>query len=251
MTTPYKAGVSLLKLRSPSPWLSCLLTTGEFPLDQPLAAGLWTVLSRLCTEVARAQGLTRETFIQLWRLPLGDAADRFNAGAPNWMPEIGLGVWPNRKPPARWTKETFVDAAAGDEPPISRHKVVRITASETEREKAFEIMFGCGTLLQIMTDASWDDLQSKARDSLLTRIEDPEFRKFRFYVPLLEGAAVQAADSSQLNAWACGAKVYVRESTEDKGVLLVSAIPLDPIFESLGWRREAGPEEAWRIPVTA
>lgn len=223
-------GVALRALRTPAPWEAYLLATGAFPCAEALAGKVRMFARQLTATIERESGLSAEMFIQLWPLSTGDAPDRFNAAARQWSPVLGLGVWPNRKPPARWTQETFVDAAAGDDRPISRHRVARITTGKKERDNAREIMLGFGTVLQFMTDLGWEALRAKGREVLLSKIEDPFFRSYRFYVPLLDASLVEGSDSQQLEMWCCGTKVYLRESVEDKGILLLSEVPLEPII---------------------
>src|SRR5205807_2003489 len=123
--------------------------------------------------------------------------------------------WPDRKPPARWTAETYMDAAAEDELPIAIHKLGHVTASEETRGKAIDTMLGCGTVLQLMTSDP-DSLTTKGRQIFLPTIRDRAFKDSRFYIPLLEAKTLRAATSAQIDAWSCGVSVYIRESVEDK-----------------------------------
>jgi hypothetical protein len=44
-------------------------------------------------------------------------------------------------------------------------------------------------------------------------------RSFPSYIPLLDGASLRAASDRDLQDWLCGATAYMRESSEDGGLL--------------------------------
>jgi hypothetical protein len=88
----------------------------------------------------------------------------------------------------------------------------------------------------------------RATSLLLPQLTDRTFTGYPFYVPLLEFGSLARATSDQLETWLCGASLYIRESFEDTGILIVSREPLAPLLEGLGGRLEAGTEPVWRIP---
>jgi hypothetical protein len=249
---PSEAGSLLLRqVKAPNPWEAFVLPVNEFPVPGPAVLQMQAFLRKFTSAARREWGLSLEVFFQVWRLTIGDAADRFSDGAPQWIPRFGLGVWPDRKPPARWTVETYMDAAAGDEPPVSIYKLGLVTATEEVRLSSVDAMLGCGTVLQVMTSLDSDSFMAKGREVFLPSITDRAFKDSRFYVPLLEAKTLQAATSAQIESWSCGASVYIRESVEDKGLLIASKEPLRPLFEKLGGKLELKPDPEWQFPASS
>ncbi|AEU38911.1 hypothetical protein [Granulicella mallensis] len=68
-----------------------------------------------------------------------------------------------------------------------------------------------------------------ANNRYLPEITDPGFGRADFVFPLLDCRILASARSAELiNQWLCSIDLYIRESPEDKGILLLSRIPLDP-----------------------
>src|SRR6476660_1900881 len=121
---PSEIGSLLLRqIKTPKPWEAFVLPVSGFPVPGPEISQIQGFLRKLTASIKNEWGVSSEVFFQVWRLTIGDAADRFSDGAPQWVPRFGLGIWPDRKPPARWTAETYMDAAAEDELPIAIHKL--------------------------------------------------------------------------------------------------------------------------------
>ena len=155
------------------------------------------------------------------------------------MPEVGLGVWTDRDPPAVWTAEDFVDLGPGEQPRVLMYQVFLITPSDEAGEVARSIMLGY--MVNILTTEDIDTLLTRASTALLPSIKDPSFKCFPFYIPLLERKTLLSAQEDQLEKWFCGAAVYIRDSMEDQGVLIVSRNNLAPILKELGAEFEQEP----------
>jgi hypothetical protein len=249
MATPSDGDLRLRVLASPEPWEALLLPVDCFPMSHAVLLQAQTVLRWFSSEIADRKKLTTEVFLQFWRLRKGDAAVRYSSNAAKWRSDLGLGIWPDRKPPAMWTQETFMDACAGDEPPVLMHKLFRVTAPGKARV-AREVMLGCGTVLETMIRGDAAAMLSRAKEPLTKDIKETSFQSFHFYLPLLEAKTVGASTAAQLESWMAGTELYIRESIEDEGILIVSSEPLSPVLKKVGRleQPQSGPE--WRISLS-
>lgn len=126
-------------------------------------------------------------------------------------------------------------------------QVFRVTAAKSGWEAARDRMLGLGSIIQIIT-ADQTELLRKTAAVLLPPILDPAFNCYPFYIPLLEASSFSSQTAGKVQSWLCGAPFYVRESTEDKGILIVSQGSLRPILQKLGGVYKADPHGFWRIP---
>jgi hypothetical protein len=126
---------------------------------------------------------------------------------------------------------------------------MRIVGEPPTKRQALAAMLGTGVALEIVMPAGEEAFLKQSRALLLPPIREPGFRRYPFYIPIVEPGAMEPASSKQLDRWFCGASAYIRESVEDKGILIASREPLAPILEQLGGRMEMGPEPSWRIPL--
>ncbi|HEY6370007.1 MAG TPA: hypothetical protein VIX37_05470, partial [Candidatus Sulfotelmatobacter sp.] len=182
------------------------------------------------------------------QLHIGDGSARFSQHGREWMPALGLGVWPDREPPTLWTKQYFQSLTGDENPRPLMYQVYRLTAGS--KDKARNTMLGLGTVLQIMTRDNADAVLERMRAQLRAPIKHPSFTSFPFYVPLLEGKSVGGIPDERLQAWCCGASVYLRESVEDRAILIASSEPVTPMLRELGGQFQDGPEHEWRIPCS-
>jgi hypothetical protein len=212
-----KHGAVLAKqMALPLPWDAVLLPVSAFPIPKEELAGVATFVRKLGANVAGAQRLSSETFIQVEQSDDIECRRMYSQRAREWIPEVGLGVWPDREPPVAWTQEEFMSLLPGMKPRRLMHQVLRIL--------------------------------QKATALLLPPIKDPSFNCYPFYVPLLDEKGLTSATEEQLEAWFCGASVYIRESFEDKGILIASRQPLKAIMVKLGGRFEPGEIPTWSVP---
>ena len=195
------------------------------------------------------QGLSSEMFIHIIPSKNPAVGALISPNGRDWMPRPGLGVWPARRPPAMWTKEDFENLEPGRPPQGAVFPTFRISAPGEARERARATIYGTGAVLEVLTRDSGDVLVERGTQLLLPTIQEPAYRSFPFYLPLLDAAALANVPYDKLQAWLCGASVYLRESIDDGGLLLVSLPPVRPVLESLGITPEPLPPGASQVTI--
>jgi hypothetical protein len=234
--------ISLQVIAAPAPYQAYRLPIRHFPVaekDIPPVKWFW---EKLVAALNGSQGLSSQVFLQLTQYEGG--SQRFAKFGLSWMPVLGLGVWPDRPPPAPWTRDEFRRVIPGKERlrPLA-NQVLQVTG---DAAGARAEMLDLGSVLEFLTADSANVLLERARKVLLPGIKDASYRAYSMYVPLLEGKTVAGSSAEQLGTWLCGAPVYIRESFEDEGVLIVTKVPLEQTLRTMGGQLES--EHEWRVP---
>lgn len=221
------------------------LPVADFPVTGPELELIKGLMRQVITEIRKSLNLRSELLIQLANLHLEDGASRLSSNAGKWRPEVGLGVWPDREPPTLYTVDEIRNLKENEKPRTLMHQVFRVTASQQDREAAQDTMLGLGTVLHLLIPDLWEEFRTRASECLLPPIKEESFRCFPFYVPLLERRSIVKAKADDLTAWLCGAPVYIRESAEDKGILMLFMEDPGPIFDRVGARPMDGQRNGW------
>jgi hypothetical protein len=238
--------VVLESLPAPRPWEAYRLPVGGFPAAEEETGELRRFWTGLSAAAAQTWTLNATVFLQFAQLHTGDVWKRVSEHGAAWLPEIGLGVWPDRPAPHLWTEQEFLDLVPGSSP-VLMYQLFRISGPGRAKEQAREVMLGHGTVLEVLSAEPSDGFLSKGREVFLPGIEDPIFRMYPFYAPLLEAGTVGKATAEDLGRWSCGAWLYIRESTEDRAILITSREPLGPVLQKMGGRTRSG-GAGWEIP---
>lgn len=238
--------VRLRQLRAPSPWEGALLPLSAFPVPEDELVPARAFLQRLVTELMRTSPLI-ETFIRFAHLHLGDGPSRLSGHGRLWMPMMGLGVWPDRKPPTTWTLEELQDLAPGEKVRPLMDIVLRVTGSPEARNQARDVMLGLGTVIHLISAIDGEELLAATGKLLLPAIQDPSLTAFPFYMPLLEAKTAVEASVSQFDAWSCGIDAYIRESPEDSGILIL-ARSLEQTLLQIGAVHSTAEPNGWEVP---
>ena len=246
-TESARKSLQLRIVRSAAPYEVVFLKS-KFPASQDDLAPLNGFVSRLVAAACLGHKLHLEVFAQLIPLAQVEQMPRMTDRAREWQPIMGLGIWPDREPPTPLTKGDFLKLLPGQRPRTAKYKLCRISASEKAREQAWTSLLGTGAILLVLAADDSAAFLKKTKDALLPPIRDESFRHSSFYVPLVECKSFDSARPEQLESWFCGASLYVRESTEDGGLLIASREPLRPILESLGARLTDGSHAEWQVP---
>lgn len=211
----------------------------------PAPAGLRADSYRLMTEfleelvsffVAR-RGYYHESFIQMGQARDQQTSHLFSDHAREWIPEMGLGVWPSRPAPRMWKMEDIEDMDPEKGMGTVMHSLFRVTADEKARLNAMSVMLGTGSSLQILSAVENKILLRDLKEAFLGFIQDRVFRIFPWYIPLLERANCGAAPEPFLTIIMRDISLYIRESPEDQGVLILSVQPLTALLAQLGYKQ--------------
>jgi len=241
--------ISARILQCPAPAEAVLLPCSAYPVPQSERDVLLraaSVLSRAM--VSRSKALSH-VFLHISSGKNPNAAPMISPHAKRWMPQLGFGVWPARKPPSLWTREDFENLEAEGRLRPLVELVFRITTDDAAKEHARSVMFGAGAVIEVHTRDDGAAYTKRGTQLLLPTIEDAAFKSYPFYFPLLDGATIAAASYPQLQTWLCGAGGYVRESIEDGGVLFLSLESLGPVLEQIGAVRDKDAPGTLSLPV--
>jgi hypothetical protein len=221
------------------------LPVSGFPASKGEVVAARQFLANLISSIQAEERLSVNVFVQVAALSLGEAAKDFAGHAMKWKPTIGMGVWPDRPAPTMYSREEFQNLKIGERPRRLMHQIFLLDAACSA--EATDEMIGSGTVLLTLTHGTTEAFLKTAKDLLVPRISDTSFSFFPFYVPLLERKSV-GHPAEILESWLCGVSVYVRESMEDNGILIVSRHSLAPLLKRFECRMEEGSQPAWIIP---
>ncbi len=241
-----RPAIAIEQLAAPPAWSAWLLPTGGFPDLTEDRVRRSQLLHSLASLVCARAHLKPEVVLQLWKLAGSPAEQPLNDNVHAWWPTLGLGIWPDREPPRGWNQELLSDAAAAlfrqDEIALPSHKLLRIGADEPARINIARQLRGSGTVVETFCADSFDNLARRVREQFLPTITEKRFRRARFYLPVLDRTSLAAAhNAEQFGDWLCGIELYIRESAEDKGVLIVARQELTVLLEEALRNAEAAP----------
>ncbi|HUA84823.1 MAG TPA: hypothetical protein VMB85_13250 [Bryobacteraceae bacterium] len=201
------------------------------PAQLPFVRGLVKMVSEILSEVT---GLTPDLFLQVAQLHLAGGSSIFAAEASEWNPTMGLGIFPDRDPPRTWTREDFEKLEPGQKVRPTSHKIFALGVTGEARHRAWQKMFGRGVTLEIYSPPPGSGFLKRTVEEFLPRIEEKIFRRYPFFIPLFDARSLEHASAENLASWSCGFSAYVRESAEDKSILVVSQIPLEEALRKAG-----------------
>ena len=238
--------MTLTALTLAGEWEGFVIPLPTFPAEEAQLSPVRELVHRVAAELTKRVGGKLETFIQLTQLHLGDGAQRLSSHGKEWIPAMGLGVWPDREPPHAWTMAELRDLVPSDKLRPLMDIALHVTRSE-QSDSARDIMLGLGTVLQFVVPPSrGEEFLAAAKRLLLPPIKDPSYTSFPFYVPLFEAKSVTGATEAQLESWLCGANACIRESPEDQGILIFAKAPMQEILNQAGAVKSTG-HDAWRV----
>jgi len=228
------AVIHIVLLSVPQPYSAVEIQVGRFPLADEAAPRAVDLLNRLA-QAAAPNGQVSDTFLQ--NEFLANARDEFNQHLRQWMPESGLGVWPDRPPPELWKTTDMFKMAAGKSVPLM-YRVYRLKGGAKASAEAFQLMTRSGMAMAIVHSDSTDALLKTYKATYLPGIQAPNLRIFPFYVPLLDANSLKDRKADELKRWLGGAHFYLRESPADKTVLVVADHDLGPTLVQAGAKSE-------------
>ena len=201
-------------------WQIALLRELSFPLTEEQAAWLNDVLQHLQQAINKQNGLLPELILQFAHLHVGGNASLLSANGRTWMPQMGLGVFPDQPPPRLWNKQDFekLPEENGVMRPLMT-TVLHVGAAEPVRREVAQIFLPSGSVTHIYTN-NFRAFLLHSKKALETKIQAPAFQGFRFYLPLLNAASFHAATEEELDVWLSGVEAYVTQSHDDHGLLI-------------------------------
>ena len=216
-------------------WQACLLPVslqeGEYA-----RSGARRLVDGLGAEAESKQGWAREVWLHTWKLHVENRAALLEPHLAAWKPQLGLGIWPYRQPPTTWNEESFMDAAGAEmlneEPDLPSYRLMRLRGSADDRKNAAALLAGAGAVTQVFISAGFDVLERQGRAAFLPLIRDAVHTHERFYLPLLDSKSLNACTAIDLDQWLSTAMLYMRESAEDGGVLVLFKGSLKLLLES-------------------
>jgi len=240
--------VTDLRLEGKSSGFECYFIPAPSGLRPDSYDAVRKFLQELVAYFTARLGCNHESFIQMGQVREQTTTHLFADNARKWIPETGLGVWPHRPAPRMWKAEDMeeIDSASGMSPLL--HSVFRVTADANACLDAMTTMAGTGCGLQLISHTESAVLLKNLTELFLGFIQDRVFRIFPWYVPLLEKAVLTDPMESLAADAMRGITLYIRESPEDGGILIVSMEPLAEILAQLGCKQvEYEPALQWKL----
>ncbi len=219
----------------PDPWALLSISVQEFPVPDEDRPPLIAFLRGL-HQILVGQSLASDVFMQVWKVRPEAGSEILEEHMGEMALTRGIGIWPDREPPSGWTTEALSDASAGlfngEEMSLPSHRLLRLGCAEPQRQDIAELLYCQGVSIQMYATAPFEELEQQARETYLPTIKEKRFKRARFYMPVMDSASFAAAQNkTELERWLCGVQVYIRESGEDKAVLIASALPLGDLAE--------------------
>jgi hypothetical protein len=222
-------------IKAPSPWQAVLLHLPDLPLKQDLRAGVCEIMEKVIRHQQEAASLQVATWLLLDQLHKDGAVHALSRNGRYWMPDFGLGIWPDRQPPRMYEDRDFLDLEYGAAFPKMMHSVAKAGAAEESALHAWRTMFGTGSTILTLARGPSQQLLEAMHEPLLSLIHDEAFRSFPWYFTLLGRNALSQASGDLLNRWLGPVSFYMRESEEDNSLLLVSCVGLMAALGAAGF----------------
>ncbi len=221
-------------LAAPEGWSAALLKVQALPMSAEDVAAAKPFFTKLQSRLIDEERLKLHVLLQFNQLHQGSAANDVSAKTRDWLPMAGLGIFPDQPPPTGWTPDDFTNLEIGEMPRPLMHPLLRLDAEAPKRREALNQMLGTASLVHYYVQSPEEGLYTAWTELLLPPIQDPIFFGFPFYFPLLNCRSIESATTDDLERWLLGKGVYVRESAEDSGTLLVWPKERNAAFASLG-----------------
>jgi hypothetical protein len=130
------------------------------------------------------------------------------------------------------------------------YTLFRVTTGAIACQDAMATMAGTGTGIQIVSQVETEKLLNNMKELFLDFIKERIFRIFPWYVPLLRMKSLEEPLTAITEQALTGITLYIRESPEDGGVLILSREPLEEVLLQIGCQRIDLTEVVWqwRLP---
>ncbi|MCX7603575.1 MAG: hypothetical protein N2036_05815 [Bryobacteraceae bacterium] len=161
------------------------------------------------------------------------------------MPEFGAGVWLDEPPPSLWKEEEFLRHAPGApmRPPI--YQFIRLRNVAENFPGVWREIGGSGCWLAFAVNCDPEGFLETEAPIYRSWIADPTIQASDFFVPLLKLNTAESSLFSSRIRHLAAVSCYVRESEEDRGLVIYCESPIEPFFDGLArLEPSAGPPAA-------
>ena len=207
----------------PAPLRAVFLKVGDFPLSKDHSAVLAGFLQSWLHEIADEFHLLSAMWLQGPVMHRREAVDLVVNHARAWMPDLGLGIRPGGEPPRLLDVEDLNKLKWNEMPKPKHETAFHLAKGSQAADAAFPLFCGTGAVVYCLLGASPEVFLREQREEWLPTIEAPAFRAHSFYLPFFDRKCLEGRTSSLLLQWMGRAIVYLRESTEDNGILVLSS----------------------------
>ncbi|MBI5083844.1 MAG: hypothetical protein HZB13_04515 [Acidobacteria bacterium] len=226
-----------------------LFRQGRFPV-KPAARARWIDLYSRLRPLLFAAASKTVTALQMWHLHHDDGPSILTRNAGAWSPDYGVGVWLHQPPPTLWQPEEFEMLGPGDpmRPPILT--AIALTAERLDHHGVW-VSMGCrGCYVEFSVTGSPEEFLEAQAPLYQAWIEEPLIAAHGFFIPLLSLGVFDSDLFTQRLAHVAPVGIYVRESDEDEGLLILSRDPVESritaALELVPW---TSPDPAVRIAL--
>jgi len=244
--------LNLVPGEAPESWESWVVALAGYPAPEPQAAATRGWLLRLADESLKTGGLTATIALQINELHLGGGAEMVQQHGLAWMPQMGLGVFPDQDPPRPWTAFDFeaIELKEGATVRPLMHQVLALGGAPEDILSARAQMPGRGCYVELHARRSGDELLEAFTAASQDKITDAMFSGFPFLFPLLNGQSFATLTSDELGRRLAGAEFYARDSASDGGLLLACKGGFADLFAALGGERQKNGAWKFEWPVS-
>ena len=224
----------------------CYLLTAPLGLRPDSYDGMRLFLTNLISHFVMHKGCAHESYVALHQTKSREIFEQFADHAPAWLPETILGVWTHLPAPRMMTSETLMEMDPRFPAGTRMYTLFRVTTGANACLDAMATMTGTGTGIQIVSQIEAEKLLNNLKELFLDFIEERIFRIFPWYVPLLRMKSLEESITALTEQALTGIALYIRESPEDGGVLILSREPLEEVLLHIGCQRIDLSDAVWQ-----
>lgn len=206
----------------------------EMPMEAEFRAELAEMLRLLRRRIQdkTKDQVTLDVYLQMTQLQRPSGSQLLSRNGPRWLPEIGMGVWPDREPPRSLNEEDFKNLAPGQKLVETEWPVMRIgVEEETIQFEVLSAMTGSGASLVLFTGKKWAEAHRVAVSlHLQGLISDDVLKGYPMFVPLLDAKSIATIGKQEIENCLSDVLVYMREDLATRAILIVSRLSLTVLF---------------------
>ena len=226
------------------------LLTAPLGLRPDSYDGMRRFLVNLISHFVMHKGCAHESYVALHQTKSREIYELFADHAPAWLPETILGVWMHLPAPRMMTAEALMEIDPGSPAGARMYTLFRVTTGANACLDAMATMTGTGTGIQIVSQIGAEQLLNNLKDLFLDFIKERLYRIFPWYVPLLRLKSLEEPVPAFTEEALTGITLYIRESPEDGGILILSRESLEEVLSHIGCQRTDITQVVWqwRLP---